>query len=146
MAFNQLTALDFNDIKASIKDYLKSSDVFTDYNFEGSALSNLIDVLAYNTYYTAFNTNFVINEAFLDSATIRDNVVRLAKLLNYTPKYSNSEMLIESYMHYLQGSNSHVNFGISHHQKTPKSFSLLALSIVLKLISKIQNHGTSKAH
>lgn len=90
MAFNQLNALDFNDIKASIRDYLKSSDAFTDYNFEGSALSNLIDVLAYNTYYTAFNANLVVNEAFLDSAIIRENVVRLAKLLNYTPKSTTS--------------------------------------------------------
>jgi len=94
MAFNQLTALDFNDIKASIKDYLKSSDIFTDYNFEGSALSNLIDILSYNTYYTAFNSNLIINEAYLDSAILRENVVRLAKLLNYTPKSATASQAI----------------------------------------------------
>jgi hypothetical protein len=94
MAFNQLTALDFNDIKASIRDYLKSSDIFTDYNFEGSALSNLVDILAYNTYYTAFNSNLIVNEAYLDSAILRENVVRLAKLLNYTPKSATASQAI----------------------------------------------------
>ena len=90
MAFNQLTALDFTDIKASIKDYLRSSDVFTDYEYEGSALSRLIDILAYNTYYTAFTSNLSVNELFLDSAVLRENVVRLAKLVNYTPRSTKS--------------------------------------------------------
>ncbi|QIN97154.1 baseplate wedge subunit [Synechococcus phage S-H25] len=83
---NNLTALDFEDIKSSIKSYLRTRTEFTDYDFEGSALSYLIDALAYNTYYTAFNANMAMNEAFLSSATIRDNVVNIAKLLNYTPK------------------------------------------------------------
>lgn len=86
MAFNQLNALDFNDIKASIKDYIKSSNIFSDYNFEGSVISNIVDILAYNTYYNSFNANLIVNETFLDSAILRENVVRLAKLLNYTPK------------------------------------------------------------
>ena len=80
-----LTALDFGDIKSSIKAYLRTRDEFTDYDFEGSSLSYLIDILAYNTYYTSFTANMAMNEAFLDSATVRDNVVNQAKLLNYVP-------------------------------------------------------------
>ena len=83
-----LTAIDFNSIKASIKDYLRTRPEFTDFDFEGATLSYLIDVLAYNTYYSAFNANMAVNEAFLSSATIRDNVVSIAKLLNYTPRSS----------------------------------------------------------
>ena len=83
---NNLTALDFEDIKASIKSYLRTRDEFSDYDFDGSALSYLIDTLAYNTYYTAFNANMAMNEAFITSATVRDNVVNIAKLLNYVPR------------------------------------------------------------
>ena len=83
---NNLTALDFEDIRSSIKAYLRTRDEFSDYDFEGSTLSYLIDLLAYNTYYTAFNANMSLNEAFLPSATVRDNVVNIAKLLNYIPK------------------------------------------------------------
>lgn len=83
---NNLTALDFEDIKSSIKSYLRTKPEFSDYDFEGSALSYLVDILAYNTYYTSFNANMALNEAFLPSATVRDNVVNIAKLLNYVPK------------------------------------------------------------
>ena len=83
---NNLTALDFNDIKESIRAYLRTRDEFTDYDFEGSSLAYLIDILAYNTYYTAFNANMAMNEAFLTSATVRDNIVNIAKLLNYVPQ------------------------------------------------------------
>lgn len=83
---NNLTALDFEDIKASIKSYLRTRDEFTDYDFDGSALSYLIDTLAYNSYYSAFNANMALNEVFLPSATVRDNVVNIAKLLNYVPR------------------------------------------------------------
>ena len=83
---NNLTALDFEDIKSSIKSYLRTRNEFSDYDFEGSALSYLIDTLAYNTYYTAFNANMSLNEVFLTSSTVRDNVVNIAKLLNYTPR------------------------------------------------------------
>ncbi len=86
MPYTQLNNLDFNEIKTALKDYLRAQSEFTDYDFEGSTLSQLLDVLAYNTYYTAFNTNMVVNELFLDSATLRDNVVALAKQLGYTPK------------------------------------------------------------
>ena len=86
MPYTQLNNLDFTDIKVALKDYMRAQSDFTDYDFEASALSNLLDVLAYNTYYTAFNTNMVVNEMYLDSATLRDNVVSLAKQLGYTPK------------------------------------------------------------
>jgi len=83
---SNLTALDFFEIRESIKSYLRTKEEFTDYDFTGSTLSYMIDMLAYNTYYTAFNANMTVNELFLSSSTIRDNVVSLAKLLNYTPR------------------------------------------------------------
>ena len=86
MPYTQVANLDFEDIKVALKEYLRSQSEFTDYDFEGSALSTLIDTLAYNTYYTAFNTNMVVNELFIDSATLRDNVVAIAKQLGYRPK------------------------------------------------------------
>jgi hypothetical protein len=86
MPYTQVANLDFEDIKSSLVEYLRSNSDFTDYDFEGSALSTLLDVLAYNTYYTAFNTNMVVNELFIDSATLRDNVVSIAKQLGYRPK------------------------------------------------------------
>ena len=72
--------------RQALREYLRGQSDFTDFDFEGSVWSNLLDVLAYNTYYTAFNTNMVVNEMFLDSATLRDNVVALAKQLGYRPK------------------------------------------------------------
>ena len=86
MAFNQVTNLDFEDVKQSLREYLRASPNFTDYNFEGSVLSQLVDVLAYNTYYSALNANLVANEVFLDSASIRENVVSLAKAIGYNPR------------------------------------------------------------
>ena len=83
---SQLTSLDFFEIKESIKSYLRTRKEFTDYDFEGSSASYLIDILAYNTYYTAFNANMALNEAFLETSTVRDNIVRIAKQLNYTPR------------------------------------------------------------
>ena len=78
--------LDFDQIKTSIKDYLRSNSNFTDYDFEGSNLSTIIDVLAYNTYVTSYNTNMVTNEVFIDSATLRENVVSLARNIGYVPR------------------------------------------------------------
>ena len=86
MPYTQVANLDFAQIKTALRDYLRANSDFTDYDFEGSALSNMIDVLAYNTYYTAFNANMVVNEMFIDSASLRDNVVSLAKQLGYRPK------------------------------------------------------------
>ena len=90
MAFNTVTNLDFDDIKQSLKEYLRASELFSDYNFEGSVLGQLIDVLSYNTYYSALNANLIANEVFFDSASIRENVVSLASLVGYTPRSSKS--------------------------------------------------------
>jgi hypothetical protein len=81
-----LTNIDFNEIRESIKSYLRTRKEFSDYDFTGSTLSYLLDVLAYNTYYSAFNANMALNELFLDTASIRDNVTSLARLLNYVPR------------------------------------------------------------
>ena len=78
--------LDFNQVKTSLKDYLKANSTFTDYDFEGSNLSSIIDLLAYNTYITSYNANMVSNEVFIDSATLRENVVSLARNIGYLPK------------------------------------------------------------
>ena len=86
MPFTKFSNLDFDQIKTSIKDYLRANSKFTDFDFEGSNMSILIDTLAYNTYITAFNSNLVVNESFLDSATVRQNVVSLASNIGYTPR------------------------------------------------------------
>ena len=86
MPFTKFTNLDFDQIKSSIKDYIRSNSNFTDFDFEGSNFSVLIDTLAYNTYITAFNSNMIVNESFLDSATLRENVVSLARNIGYVPK------------------------------------------------------------
>ena len=86
MPFTQFTNLDFDQIKAQIKDYLRANSNFTDFDFEGSNFSVLIDTLAYNTYITAFNSNMIVNESFLDSATLRENVVSLARNIGYIPR------------------------------------------------------------
>ena len=86
MPFTKFTNLDFDQIKTSIKDYLRANSTFTDFDFEGSNFSVLIDTLAYNTYITAFNSNMVVNESFLDSATVRENVVSLARNIGYVPR------------------------------------------------------------
>ena len=82
----QVTNLDFSSIKQNFINYLQSQDTFKDYNFSGSALSNLLDVLAYNTQYNAFYLNMVANEMFLDSALQRSSVISHAKLMNYVPQ------------------------------------------------------------
>ena len=86
MPFTKFTNLDFDQIKVSIKDYLRANSTFTDFDFEGSNFSALIDTLAYNTYITAFNSNMIVNESFLDSATVRQNVVSLAGNIGYVPR------------------------------------------------------------
>lgn len=86
MTLTNFSNLDFDQIKTSIKDYLRSNSEFTDYDFEGSNLSTIIDVLAYNTYITSYNASMVSNEVFIDSATLRENVVSLARTIGYVPK------------------------------------------------------------
>ena len=86
MALVNFTNLDFDQIKTSLEDYLRENSNFTDYDFEGSNLSNIIDVLAYNTYISSYNANMISNEVFIDSATLRENVVALARNIGYTPR------------------------------------------------------------
>lgn len=86
MPFTNYTNLDYDQIKKSIKDYLRANSNFTDFDFEGSNFSVLIDTLAYNTYINSFNANLAVNEVFLDSATVRENVVSLAKNIGYLPQ------------------------------------------------------------
>ena len=86
MPITKFTNLDFDQIKTSIKDYLRSNSDFSGFDFEGSNFSVLLDTLAYNTYITAFNSNMIVNESFLDSATLRENVVSLARNIGYVPR------------------------------------------------------------
>ena len=86
MPFTKFTNLDFDQIRTSIKEYLRANSTFSDFDFEGSNFSVLIDTLAYNTYINAFNANMVVNESFLDSATLRENVVSLARNIGYVPR------------------------------------------------------------
>ena len=93
MAFNQVNSLEYNEIKLQIKNYLKGQSEFSDYDFEGSSLTVLLDVLAYNTYYTAMNANLIVNENFLETAVLRENVVKLARMIGYTPKSARSSSM-----------------------------------------------------
>lgn len=86
MPLVNFTNLDFDQIKTTLRDYLKSNSNFTDYDFEGSNFSTILDVLAYNTYITSYNANMVANEVFIDSATLRENVVALARNIGYVPR------------------------------------------------------------
>lgn len=86
MPFTKFANLDFDQIKTEIKSYLRANSNFTDFDFEGSNFSVLIDTLAYNTYINAFNSNMIVNESFLDSATLRENVVSLARNIGYVPR------------------------------------------------------------
>jgi len=89
--------LNFDQIKTSIKDYLRANSNFTDYDFEGSNLSTIIDTLAYNTYITSYNANMVSNEVFIDSATLRENIVSLARNIGYVPRSRKSSTATVSF-------------------------------------------------
>ena len=89
--------LDFDQIKTSIKDYIRANSNFTDYDFEGSNLSTIIDTLAYNTYINSYNANMVTNEVFIDSATLRENVVSLARNIGYLPRSRRAARLSASF-------------------------------------------------
>ena len=86
MTLQNFTSLDFDQIKKTLRDYLKSNSNFTDYDFEGSNLSSILNVLAYNTYITSYNANMISNEIFIDSATLRENIVSLARNIGYVPR------------------------------------------------------------
>jgi hypothetical protein len=84
----QVTDLDFDTIKNNLKTFLRSQSEFSDYDFEGSGLSVLMDLLAYNTHYNAYYLNMVANESFLDTAVLRNSVVSHAKMLGYAVSYT----------------------------------------------------------
>jgi len=111
MPFTKFTNLDFDQIKTSIKDYLRSNSEFSDFDFEGSNFSVLIDTLAYNTYINAFNSNMIVNESFLDSATLRENVVSLARNIGYVPRSRTA-------------SSTTVTFTVTSNQSTAGSMTL----------------------
>ncbi len=105
MSFTQFTNLDFNTLRAQIKDYLRSNSNFTDFDFEGSNFSILIDTLAYNSYINSYNTNMAVNESFIDSATLRENVVSLARNIGYVPRSSKSATAIVNFNVNTSGTN-----------------------------------------
>ena len=86
MTLQNFTSLDFDQIKALLIEYIRSDPNFTDYDFEGSNLSSIINLMAYNTYVSSYNANMLANEVFLESATLRENVVALARSIGYTPR------------------------------------------------------------
>jgi len=118
MSFNQFTNLDFQDLRTQIKDYLRSNSDFTDFDFEGSNFSTLIDLLAYNSYITAFNTNMAVNEVFLDSATLRENVVSLARNIGYVPRSRRS-------------SKAKINFTVDMSQTDSRTVKIVAGQVAL---------------
>ena len=122
MPFTQFTNLDFDQIKTEIKSYLRANSNFTDFDFEGSNFSVLIDTLAYNTYINAFNSNLVVNESFLDSATVRENVVSLARNIGYVPRSRSA-------------SQAHVTFSVP----TTTSSSFITLRAGLVCVGSFDN-------
>jgi len=106
MPFTKFTDLDFDQIKESIKSYLRANSDFSGFDFEGSNFSVLIDTLAYNTYITAFNSNMVVNESFLDSATLRENVVSLARNIGYVPRSRTAAKASVSFVVDVEGTES----------------------------------------
>jgi hypothetical protein len=122
MSFNQFTNLDFGDLRTQIKDYLRSSSNFTDFDFEGSNFSTLIDLLAYNSYITAYNTNMSVNEAFLDSATLRENVVSLARNIGYVPRSK-------------RASKAKVSFSVDMSQTNARTIKIFAGQVALGAVT-----------
>ena len=110
-----VTDLDFDQIKSNLKNFLKGQDQFSDYDFEGSGMSVLLDVLAYNTHYNAMYANLAMNEAFLDSASKRANVVSHAKSLGYLPSSAKSAVAV-------------VNVTVINPANNPETLTLPALS------------------
>jgi len=86
MSLTKFTNLNFDELRTSIRDYIRSNSNFTDYDFEGSNLATIVNILAYNTYISSYNANVISNEVFIDSATLRENVASLARLVGYVPR------------------------------------------------------------
>jgi len=122
MSFNQFTNLDFGDLRTQIKDYLRANSNFTDFDFEGSNFSTLIDLLAYNSYLTAYNTNMAVNEVFLDSASLRENVVSLARNIGYVPRSKRS-------------SKAKVTFSIDMSQTNARTVKIFAGQVALGAVT-----------
>ena len=108
MPVSKFTNLDFDQIKDQIRQYLRSNSNFTDFDFEGSNMSILIDILAYNTYISAFNSNMVVNESFVDSATLRENVVSLARNIGYVPRSRKSAQAVINFDFKFNGNSNTV--------------------------------------
>jgi len=106
MALVNFTNLDFDQIKTSIRDYLRANSNFTDYDFEGSNLSTILDILAYNTYISSYNANMMSNEVFIDSATLRENVVSLARNIGYVPRSRTAAKAVISFFVDVTGSST----------------------------------------
>jgi len=98
MALTQYLNLDYDQIKASIKEYIRSNNSFRDFDYEGSNLSILIDILAYNTYINSYNANMIANECFLNSASIRENIISIIQSIGYTPRSSKSAKALLSFI------------------------------------------------
>ena len=122
MSFNQFTNLDFGDLRTQIKDYLRANQNFTDFDFEGSNFSVLIDLLTYNSYITAYNSNMTVNEMFLESATLRENVVSLARNIGYLPRSRRSAI-------------ANVSFTVDMSQTDARTVKLLAGQVALGAVS-----------
>jgi len=125
MSFNQFTNLDFNTLRTQIKDYLRLNSNFTDFDFEGSNFSVLIDTLAYNSYITSYNTNMAVNESFIDSATLRENVVSLARNIGYVPRSKRASRAVV---------NFNVNTSVIDPNKTIRSITLKSGIVALGLV------------
>mgnify|MGYP001185133413 FL=1 len=106
MPFTKFTNLNFDQIKESVKDYLRANSDFKDFDFEGSNMSIIVDILAYNSYITAFNSNMVANESFLDSATLRENVVSLARNIGYVPRSRKSAEAVVDFQYKFNGDSN----------------------------------------
>ena len=106
MPFTKFTNLNFDQIKESVKDYLRANSDFKDFDFEGSNMAIIIDILAYNSYITAFNSNMVANESFLDSATLRENVVSLARNIGYVPRSRKSAEAVVDFEYKFNGDSN----------------------------------------
>tara|TARA_B100001250_G_scaffold55063_1_gene42611 strand:+ start:3767 stop:5713 length:1947 start_codon:yes stop_codon:yes gene_type:complete len=126
MPFTKFTNLDYDQIKTSIKDYLRANSTFTGFDFEGSNFSVLIDTLAYNTYITAFNSNMIVNESFLDSATLRENVVSLARNIGYVPRSRTA-------------STAEVSFSLTVPNKTPADIPNVTLQAGLVAVGNVND-------
>lgn len=136
---------DFDTIKQDLKNFMKSQSTFSDYDFEGSGLSNLLDILAYNTHYMAFYANMIANEAFLDTATLRDAVVSHAKSLGYTPGSTKSSRATVNLI-FTQANNAPVSGMTSLTIPKFTKFSSSAIDGVNYIFTNLEEKTVTKAN